>query len=40
MRRLTKEELKKFDGAPLFPERKASALAGERTRGLTHIRAD
>lgn len=26
MRRLTKEELKKFDGAPLFPERKASTI--------------
>ena len=24
MRRLTKEELRKFDGAPLFPEREAS----------------
>src|SRR5262245_28385624 len=26
MRRLTKEELRKFDGAPLFPERKASTI--------------
>src|SRR5260221_14455415 len=26
MRRLTKEELTKFDGAPLFPERKASTI--------------
>ena len=26
MRRLTKEELRKFDGAPLFPERKASTV--------------
>jgi superfamily II DNA or RNA helicase len=26
MRRLTKEELRKFDGAPLFPERKANTI--------------
>ena len=26
MRRLTKEELRKFDGAPLFPERKAYTI--------------
>ncbi|MGJ4924378.1 helicase-related protein [Bradyrhizobium oligotrophicum] len=26
MRRLTKEELRKFDGSPLFPERKASTI--------------
>src|SRR6266513_6006790 len=26
MRRLTKEELKKFDGSPLFPERRASTI--------------
>ncbi len=27
MRRLTKEELKRFDGAPLFPERKACTIS-------------
>jgi len=40
MRRLTKEELLKFDGTPLFPERRAYTVKYELSDEETSLYAD